>query len=132
VLRLRLLPSEAFLQPSFDEIIGEAGHGDLPGFGFVIEGANEETRQGRSVVLLGHGVLRVESLNRSLETDSIDYTRGWLELAKGDSVRQRGKSGTSCHPDDLPIVKTADADKHLPGLRRQRTIICRFRVQIRC
>jgi len=43
-LLLCLLPAQGLLQTSLDQIIGEPGHGNLTGFGFVMEGADEKTR----------------------------------------------------------------------------------------
>jgi hypothetical protein len=75
-----MMPPWGLLQPSLDQIIGEAGHGDLPDFGFVVKGADKEPREGRGVVLSGHGSSWVMA---ETKLDSDNDTRELTELRKG-------------------------------------------------
>jgi len=87
LLRLSLFPTRRVLQTRLHQIIGELGHGDLAGFGFVVEGADEETREGGGVVPLGHGIsfgLVYRSINESIRgMDSNDYTAREMETVEG-------------------------------------------------
>ena len=51
---LRLLPATRPSQTRLDNLIGEFGHGEVLGFGFVIKGADKETGEGGGIMFVTH------------------------------------------------------------------------------
>src|ERR1035441_5616210 len=98
---LCFFPARGLLQRQLDQIIGEAGHGDLPGLGFVKQGTDNETGQGRGVVRgSGHNPFRLLVLYERTEFNSLYPQRNRLMKGGYDSA---STSHPSAQTQDFPI-----------------------------
>ncbi len=92
LLRPSLFPASRIPQSGFDQIIGELGHGDSTLLGFVVKGADDETGQGRGVVLLWHGPFRFSVRNERTKFNSLYLQRNRLMKGGGACARKHHAS----------------------------------------